>query len=1219
MLAPAARLLASASTRFPVYAASSVQPAGYGVGSEEASDPVQSGCPSSHYHSGGQIGTYKTGMPVGFNNFKTDGCARGSTDYALYRAAIPRGPFEPHGVLISASFQVLEVYSSSCTVSAPVTASWIGAIGPNSGWPGPNPVPDNSDATTTIAPDHPHSCNRFETKGVTIAAGLDVGRDLQAIRGSASSITLRLWEKGNPSEVEHKQFSDNPDLQVEWTDTPDTPFGLREAVTSDGGGIEECAVSVANAPRMGDTGFAHGAYLFGVYGDEDGKAVTRQIEYWKYSRRSAPRYNTLAGVRLSEGAQGWPLPAAYGPGVKDGTVLAWRARDISPAFKIGKRSFGPYYSPWSHTCYFREYPKAPPAPALTAAFPQQVAQPVESRISFTITQSRGTPAQEFVWSVDQTPPTAGRIPVAMTCTTRTATAACSKIEHGRARLTIVVPSPGPHDLWVYEVDAGNNESGMTTGTKRGDAGTFTGAEDPSALYNKESTLEGNFAAALGAGRGFDNAMISASAGSAGRADADGHGDALDAGQLRRAGWLPGGTVTVDGAAFRLPDFGGGRTDNLLAANQTLGTGPSGARGSALLFLAASTNGTAQVGGLVGSGSPDSGLLAGDPTVPSVPPGVAVTGLGCTGLMVFDTNDSCFPAQGSIGYASGCPDGRSVPYVLTVPDWRSGLSDIAAVSLPGLDYPGRQGLRAERADLYVFAVPVDAACTVTSVRLPDVAPRVLAGLTPPGRDGGVSMALPALHVLAMAMRNTTTATPQADGTITAAPAGEGWTGAFESPIENAYRPPAARRWGDQTVRIVLSPDVGVPAGDQVRIRLSDPGPWSGDGTGPLVIGASSIAPQAITGGPSPGATPAVLKFGGGSGPVTIAAGGDVYSDPLTLPFPVTAGQDLVVSVWLANRSLPVLPVNSQSAGAMAWFAAAGTGNLTTAATGAPFTGSGGYAIQAVPVLTGLDVTTIPARQDGPASPGEPTVVVAGDNVIDGCCTAVPSDAMDAPSQRLAGQLVSQHLAAGFGVVDAGVPSNMVDGYDLAPGRSPAGTSLLARVDRDILAEPGVGTVIIDEGLEDVLHNESPGTVTVLNDAYQVLSSQLSQFGVANVIFGTLTPCGGYADSRVGDSCTPAVDSRRGDVNSDLSSIAGAGSCVANFAGAVTGGRGSPERLARGDDAGDHVNLTLGGRGGYAAIARTLPALPCVLAAVAYPRPWQPPPGGQPGSAAFGRGM
>ena len=414
----------------------------------------------------------------------------------------------------------------------------------------------------------------------------------------------------------------------------------------------------------------------------------------------------------------------------------------------------------------------------------------------------------------------------------------------------------------------------------------------------------------------------------------------------------------------------------------------------------------------------------------------------------------------------------MPYDLTVPDWESGPSDIAALTVP--QTVTTSGVSASAARIYAFAVPVNASCTVTSVDLPDVGAAVSAQVAGSGSTA-VTEALPGLHIFGMALRNTTTATPEVDGTSVSSPAGQAWTGAFASPIEDAFAPPAGTTESDQTVRIALAPNVAVPAGaSQVRIRLSNPGFLSGDGTGALDIGAATIDLQAIDGSngaePAQAQAPVPLTFHGLAA-VTVPEGGDVYSDPLTLPFAVTTTRNLLVSLWITNTTLPGLPLNSFASGAVTWFSPAGSGNDTADTTGTPFTGTGSWWMGAVPLLTGLDVTTPAVTSGGTAvSPGEPTVVVAGDNVIDGYTSDALSDALHDPSQRLAGQLVSQNLATGYGVVDAGIEAGQV----LSDGTAYGGVSLLGRLDRDILAEPDVGTVIIDEGLQDLLRDASSST-------------------------------------------------------------------------------------------------------------------------------------------------
>jgi hypothetical protein len=1190
-LIPDTRLLAAPGTRFPVYIDPTFNwyPAD---GYEQAFDPVQSDCPSSHYNDKADY----PDTPVGYNNFNepNEKCDVGSTDYSYYRVGVP-SVISGAGVhLHTASLQADEAYSSDCTSTAAVTLTWTGAIGSGTGWNNkPGPTADNSNITVNVGPDYTnsttYSCNTQYVTGdkLLVAAPFNVLSDLNALRGKASTFTFRLWENGNTDEDEHKQFTDNPELEVSYADTPLVPGKLKATATSDGTGSVGCDTSYAGGssplpPPMGKSASVHGPYLWATYSTDDADTLTGTVAYWQYSKPSNTGTITV-GSDLETG--GTPaaaeMPATFTSGMANGTVIAWHA----------EASNGTYTSAWSPTCYFTVYPTDPDPPTLTAGFSQTTAQPMNSSLTFTITQA-GTDtdaAKEFVWGLDQPPPTSGTIPAAQTCTTTAATSSCTKITSGSATLTISVRSPGPHELWVYELDTASNESGMTTGAPAGQTSTFLGAGDAQTVYNSGSSLAANFTAAVTAG---GNSMISSSApANCGASSGDGSGDDLDAADLAADGWASGGDVTVDGADFQLPAFGSCAKDNLLAANQQIGTGT--AHGSALVFLATSTGADSQVPGLA-TGSPDSGELTSDETAPSVAGGTPVTGSGCTSAVAFDiTETGCVPASGTINYASGCPAGQQAAYDLTVPDWVAGPSDIAAVSVA--DRVGPSGTVAGAARIYAFAVPIDPACTVTWVDLPDVGNAVSAQVAGSG-SSTVVQSLPGLHIFGMAFRNTTTATPELNGSLAASPAGQAWTGAFESPIEDGF---LERSQGDQTIRIGLSPNIGAPAGAQVRIRLTEPGFLSGDGIGPLQIGAATIAPA--WGGAIPTQQPVPLTFGGHASAV-VPEGGDVYSDPLTLPFSISAGQEVLVSLWIENPSLPALPENSFASGAVTWFAPPTVANETEDQSGTPFTGTGSYWIGAVPVVTGLDVTTpattLTTSMGSQAVPGTPTVVVAGDNIIDGWTSQAIGDSLNFPSQRLAGQLTSAGLASGYSVVDAGVEANQL----LSDGTSTGGVSLLARLDRDILAEPDVGTVIINEGLEDLLMSAS-GTTSGSSDlvegnvsnALQTLELQLNAFGI-NVIVTTLTPCAGYSDATAGDFCTTGagttVDAIRQDLNSGISDslVPGfpglAGICPADFDASVSNGA-SPEALPSADNAGDDVNLTLSGSAsGYAALAQAV---------------------------------
>lgn len=1182
-LVPDGRLLASPSTRFPVFIDPSFSwiPA---TGSEQAYDPVQSGsgCTGSHYNSS----SYPF-SPMGYDNFAQGNCQYSDTDYALYRVGIPTVVTAAGAHLNSASVQLTEVYTSSCSANPSVTVSWIGGISSSTGWPGPNRMASNVDSSKAFGPDS-GSCNTVQNTGNRVSLGFSIMGDMAAI-GTASNITLRVWEPNDTNDVNHKQLTDNPTLQFTYNDTPSVPSNLEEAASSSGTGSIACDsdASDPNLPWIGKTDSTNGPFLLGKFSDPDGDTVAGTVKYWNNASPSTT-YTLSAGSSLS-GTGSAQIPASFTSAMANGAIVGWQAQATDSV----------YTSVWSSKCYFAVDPTSPDPPAVTAGFDQTLNQAVDSQVSFTFAQS--DTAKEFVWGLDKVPPTTGTIPAGQICSA--SSTACT-LSGGKATLAITVPSPGPHVLWVYQQDIAGNDSGMATGALPGSSSTFTAAADPGVSYTSGASLAANFAAALTAGKSYDSTMISNGSGaSCGTATGDGTGTDFVAGDLIAAGWASGKTVTVNGASFTLPSIGSCGVDNLLAAKQTIGAGPSGVQGSALVFLAASSMAFAQVPGQM-TGSQDS--VYPDPTAPAVMGGTPVTGAGCSGAVALNpTQAGCVPASGTISFAGpGCPSAPQ-SYDLTVPDWWNGPSDIASVTLPHV--VDTSGQKIQTVKIYAFSVPLTGSCAVTSVTLPDVGNTVSAALTP--GSAGVSDALPGLHVFAVSVRNTTTATPEAGGAAKSSPSQQGWTGAFESPVEDAFLPPSGVTWGNQTIRLWASPDLTTGQGGQIRIRLSDPGFLSADGTGPLKIGAATIAQQYY--GPSPAQAPVPLTFGGSS-TVTIPEGGDIYSDPLSLPAswgsnPVQIGKSLLVSLWVMNTSLPDLPMNSWGNGAGAWFSPSSTPNETADTTGTPFTGTGSSMIGATPLLAGIDVTTPAVTLDGVANPGAPTVVVTGNNVVDAFTSQARSDSVNAPSQHLAGQLASQGLTSGFGVTDASIETNQV----LAAGSPVGGVSLLARIDRDVLAEPDVGTVVIDQGTEDLLvqggATSAPGN---LNNALTALVTQLNAFGVT-VTIGTLTPCSGYSDSAAGHTCTTGtgatVDADRTLLNSMTGAIS-APNCAADFDSVVSNGAVPPaaEALTASSDSGDHANLSFAG---YAALAPAVLAGPasawsCPLAPSAFPLPAVP---------------
>jgi len=1156
-LVPDARLLSSESTVFPVFIDPSFSwsPAG---GKEMHYDEVQSACPTaSHYDTTDTTDYWSLG--VGYDGFGDCNGANGYA-YSYYEVSVPSAIWG--GYVDSAVINAQEAYSADCAASADVTLSWTYGMGSGTDWDNKPGVVSNA-VTDDVGPGPSDSCNgeydktSSDWKGV----GFSVTSVLaKAASGDWSNFTFRLWENGNGNDIDWK----NPSLQVTYDQAPETPSGLE--ISTGGAGSDS---ESAPYPWVGDLDSTGGTTMSAELVDKTGAEMEGIFEYGIAG--SSPAWtmvdSTSTAIASGKRAQA-VIPASYTNGKKDGTEIEWRV-EASNGNTGGQDEFSPH---WKYGFFYAD-PSDPPAPTVTANFTTDPAAGAQVSFSITSNDPSTDPATEFVWGLDKAPSSSG--PVAAQVISLSG--ATSKT------VTVNVPGPGPHALYAYAADTAGNDSAWSGAD---DPATFTATADPDVTYS-------SFAGALTAGKAFDNTMISDSASTAGSADGDGNGDAFSEAELKNAGWKPGGTVTVDGATFTLPGFGTGDPDNILAANQTIDL-PAGSQGTSLVFLATSTNGDAA--------SPDAATQEGDQqddanlvtAAPYVPAGSAVTGFECDTAGT-GAGDCALPT-GSVNYASGTQES----YGLTVPNWVSGPTGSAAMVTPDR-LSQTEVLAGQESKIYAFAVPLDPGEPVTSVTLPDIG-QVLS-------IGGISF--PALHIFGVAVANTTTATP---GSSTALPSGQSWTGAWASPTEGAYAPPSSygTDFSDDTFRIVTQASAGGPA---VRLRLSDDLGWLAGSSGePLDIGEVTVAAQST--GASVTGTPAQATFGsGGSNSVTVPEGGDVYSNPVGLN--VTPGEYLTVSVYLANGSsgappaVPYLVQHSLCSACTEYVSAAGSGNQATGTAGTPFSGTGTLEGQFSDILTGLDVETS----------GTPTVAVLGDGLIDPLganTTALQQGAR--VSDALASELQS---AAGAGnqpqdgVIGEGIESNQVlADTDVTTGTG--GPSAMSRLAQDILADPGVGTVIVDEGLEDLLQAGDSDSVeqSLMNNGYSELANLLNEWGIT-VVFATMTPCSGYAGSgsqTPEDACTTGaagtVESNRFDINnsylmSEWGSNAplpglGAALITVDFDSAVStappssdGSTDSPvETLQPADNSGDGVNLT---SAGYQAVTATIPLSDLIAAA------------------------
>ena len=337
--------------------------------------------------------------------------------------------------------------------------------------------------------------------------------------------------------------------------------------------------------------------------------------------------------------------------------------------------------------------------------------------------------------------------------------------------------------------------------------------------------------------------------------------------------------------------------------------------------------------------------------------------------------------------------------------------------------------------------------------------------------------------------------------------------------------------NQTVRLVVHTSLG---GNEVRVRLSN-----AFGTESLLIGAAHLALRSMNAGTIPG-TDRALTFSG-SGSVTIPPGALVVSDSVKLDVPALS--DLAVSLYLPGPT-----------GQATWHAAA----LATNYVSPPgdFTGAAdmpvGHTVTSWFYLTDVEVK---------ASKDTVAVVTFGDSITDG--TRSTPDTNHRWPNLLAERLAQHH--ARLSVVDQGIAGNRIL-HDLI------GPNALARFDRDVLAQPGVGYVTVLLGINDIgdisrVITGQPGLAPQPVSADQIIAGHLQMIARAHqqglkIVGCTLTPFEGAA------YFTPEGETKRQAVNKFIRT-AGAYDGVIDFDVTVRDPN-HPTQLQPMYDSGDHLH-------------------------------------------------
>uniref|UniRef100_B0SW94 Lipolytic protein G-D-S-L family n=1 Tax=Caulobacter sp. (strain K31) TaxID=366602 RepID=B0SW94_CAUSK len=334
--------------------------------------------------------------------------------------------------------------------------------------------------------------------------------------------------------------------------------------------------------------------------------------------------------------------------------------------------------------------------------------------------------------------------------------------------------------------------------------------------------------------------------------------------------------------------------------------------------------------------------------------------------------------------------------------------------------------------------------------------------------------------------------------------------------------------DQTVRMILQTSLG---GKAVRIQLSN-----AQGRPPLVIGAAHLAVRDQGAAIVPSSDRAVTF--GGKASVTIPPGAMIVSDAVALP--VAAGQELAVSLYVPaeTQGLTVHPVGLNPTYIVGGDA---TGATTLAA---PNT------VRSYFWLAGVEVLA-----DNPKG----VIVAFGDSITDGFATT-PGGHATWP-EVLGRRLRADPRTQGWGVINVGISGNRVR-------RDGAGSSALARFDRDVLSRPGVRWIALLEGVNDINMTVIPGsppaehtTAEQIIDGYNQFIEKAHLHGV-KVMGMTITPTEGLWLH------TPESEAMRQAVNHWIRT-SGRFDAVTDFDEAVRD-PAQPTRLRASFDPGDHIH-------------------------------------------------
>jgi lysophospholipase L1-like esterase len=306
----------------------------------------------------------------------------------------------------------------------------------------------------------------------------------------------------------------------------------------------------------------------------------------------------------------------------------------------------------------------------------------------------------------------------------------------------------------------------------------------------------------------------------------------------------------------------------------------------------------------------------------------------------------------------------------------------------------------------------------------------------------------------------------------------WIGTWATAAQPSL--PTPQTYSNQTLRLIVHTSIGGP---KVRIKISN-----AYGDKPLVIGAAHIARRVVAANSEPESDRALMFSGQTS--TTVAPGSMVTSEPVDLEVAPLA--DLAVSIFLPATT-PATTVHNL-AKQTNYISAAGD---HTADVKFPVVKT----TRSWPFLTAVEVA---------AAPGAVAIVAFGSSLTDGDGTTADTNRRwpDVLAERL-----QRNGRTELGVLNEGIIGNRLlhdSPMDAVEGRfgRVLGESGVKRLERDVLAQPGVKYVVLGLGINDIAF---PGSLTaatekitaeMIIDGYRRLIARAHRNGVK--IIGTTNP-------------------------------------------------------------------------------------------------------------------